>query len=221
MEDFTFVYAPSASVFNQCRNKRTGKEMTLLVLGNPDLNDPNLSLPYAQKEVEALQSSFPGSAIYIGRSADKKAFLNNASKYKLIHLATHGTYNAVNPMRSGLILAGTDKEERILTAEQVFNYHFNAYSVTLSACETGIGKAISGDELVSISRAFLYAGTPSVVSTLWSVNDEATAYLMVEYYNNLKQTDKARALRQAQLKTMKKYPHPFYWGAFVLIGDWM
>lgn len=221
MEDYTFVYAPSASVFNLCRNKRTGKEMTLLALGNPDLNDPNLSLPYAQKEVEALQSSFPGSAIFIGRSANKKAFLNNASRYKLIHLATHGTYNAVNPMRSGLILAGTDKEERILTAEQVFNYHFNAYSVTLSACETGIGKAISGDELVSISRAFLYAGTPSVVSTLWSVNDEATAYLMVEYYNNLKQTDKARALRQAQLKTMKKYPHPFYWGAFVLIGDWM
>jgi CHAT domain-containing protein len=66
----------------------------------------------------------------------------------------------------------------------------------------------------------MYAGSPSVLSTLWSVNDEATAYLMTVFYENLRQMDKAEALRRAQLRTKERYPHPFFWGAFVLNGDW-
>jgi len=91
--------------------------------------------------------------------------------------------------------------------------------VVLSACETGLGKVSSGDEIVGLTRAFIYAGTPSVITTQWKVNDRASYELMREFYLNLKTMKKSEALRQAQLKTMKEFPEPFFWAAFGLTGE--
>jgi CHAT domain-containing protein len=92
--------------------------------------------------------------------------------------------------------------------------------VALSACETQLGRLTGGDELVGLQRAFIYAGTPSLVGTLWSVDDEATAELMLRFYHHLQDgVGKAAALRQAQLETMAEHPHPYFWAAFGLVGD--
>ena len=92
--------------------------------------------------------------------------------------------------------------------------------VTLSACETQLGELSAGDELVGLSRAFIYAGTPSLVATLWSVDDKSTRFLMERFYGYLKEGHgKASALRQAQLETMEEYPSPYYWAPFTLFGD--
>ncbi|MGD9246014.1 MAG: CHAT domain-containing protein, partial [Desulfobacterales bacterium] len=221
VQDYTLFYSPSANIYHICKQKRTTKGLTMLAMGDPDLNDPALALPFARKEVKAIQSGFPTAEVYLGHQASKATFLNRAPGFKLIHLAAHGIYNTINPMRSGLLLAGANQDTRLLSAEEVFNCRLNAYLVTLSACETALGKTTGGDELISVTRAFLYAGTPSVVSTLWSVDDEASAHLMISYYDKLRRMDKASALRLAQIETMKVYPNPFYWGAFILNGDWL
>ena len=91
--------------------------------------------------------------------------------------------------------------------------------VTLSACETGLSKVANGDDLVGLTRGFLYAGASSIVASLWKVDDLATAYLMIRFYRGMQQTDKLSALRKAQLETRKKYPHPYYWASFQLTGS--
>ena len=95
----------------------------------------------------------------------------------------------------------------------------NADLVKLSACETGLGKISNGDEIVGLTRAFIYAGTPSVITTLWKVDDRASFELMREFYANLKTMTKSEALRQAQMTTMRQFTHPFYWAAYVLTGE--
>jgi CHAT domain-containing protein len=90
--------------------------------------------------------------------------------------------------------------------------------VVLSACETGLGKLSRGDELVGLQRAFLYAGTPAVVTTLWKVDDRASFVLMREFYTHLQARGPAQALRQAQRAAMAQFPHPFAWAAFSLTG---
>ena len=94
-----------------------------------------------------------------------------------------------------------------------------AAMVVLSACETGLGKLSSGDEMVGLTRSFIYAGTPSIITTLWKVNDRASYELMREFYSNLKTNKKSEALRQAQLKTMQEFPEPFFWAAYELTGE--
>jgi CHAT domain-containing protein len=91
--------------------------------------------------------------------------------------------------------------------------------VVLSACETGLGKINSGDEIIGLARAFIYAGTPSIITTLWQVNDRASYELMREFYANLRTMKKSEALRQAQLTTKKEFPQPFFWAAYVLTGE--
>jgi len=90
----------------------------------------------------------------------------------------------------------------------------------LSACETNVGAVSAGDEVVGLNRAFIYAGTPTVISSLWNVDDAATALLMERFYIHLRAgKSKGEALRQAQMDVRAKYPHPYYWASFVLTGD--
>ena len=122
-------------------------------------------------------------------------------------------------MSSGLLLAGGEKGDGKLKASEIFSLNLKADTVVLSACETGLGKITNGDEIIGLTRAFLYAGAPSVITTLWKVNDRASYELMREFYTNLKTTKKSEALRQAQLRIMKDYPHPFFWAAYELNGE--
>jgi CHAT domain-containing protein len=167
-----------------------------------------------------LAASHKNALLLLGKAATVTAFESQAPVCGLIHLATHGEYDPVNPLASGLLLSGAKGEKPNLTAGMVFKMELNADLVTLSGCQTALGKTTKGDEVIGLSRAFIYAGTPSVVSSLWKVADDSTALLMASFYAGLNSGDKSKALAQAQRTVMKQHPHPFHWAAFTLIGDW-
>ncbi|PWT90684.1 MAG: hypothetical protein C5B55_09310 [Blastocatellia bacterium] len=151
----------------------------------------------------------------------------DVSKYRIIHVATHGLLNAERPQFTGVVLSlvGNKKSDGFLRTDEVFNLRLGSPLVMLSACETGLGKEKRGEGVMGLTRAFMYAGAPTVGVTLWSVADKSTADLMTDFYHRLLaggDVPSSSALRAAQLAMIsgKKYSAPFYWAPFVLVGDW-
>lgn len=150
------------------------------------------------------------------------------SKYAVIHVATHGLLNAERPQFTGVVLSlvGNKSNDGFLRTDEVFNLRLGGPLVMLSACETGLGKEKRGEGVMGLTRAFMYAGAPTVGVSLWSVADKSTAELMTDFYRRLlasgASSSSSAALRGAQLSMIsgKKYSAPFYWAPFVLIGDW-
>src|SRR5690242_20029552 len=150
------------------------------------------------------------------------------SKYRVIHVATHGLLNAERPQFSGVVLSlvGNKTHDGFVRTDEVFNLRLGSPLVMLSACETGLGKERRGEGVMGLTRAFMYAGAPTVGVSLWSVADKSTADLMTDFYKRLlssgEGTTSSSALRGAQLAmiTGKRYSAPFYWAPFVLVGDW-
>jgi CHAT domain-containing protein len=144
----------------------------------------------------------------------------NLGRFDVIHLAAHGEFDAVNPLFSAIKLAPTKDASGDLKVEDIFSLRANADLVTLSACQTGLAKIEGGGELIGLNRAFLYAGTHSILSSLWRVSDVSTAILVKHFYRNYLTETKAESLRKAQLLVKDYYPHPAYWAAFSLTGDY-
>jgi CHAT domain-containing protein len=185
-------------------------------------------LRFAEQEAQAIAAMY-GAQPLIGDAATEAALRSQAPGSRLIHIAAHGQFNTTSPLFSRLYLAPDPSDPRddgALEVHEVYGLDLSrADMVTLSACQTQIGSQSSGDDIVSLSRAFIYAGAPTVVASLWSVDDEATAALMQAFYTHLKEgMGKAQALAAAQsdLRRDEAHPqwaHPFYWAAFVLTGD--
>lgn len=153
----------------------------------------------------------------------------DVSKYRILHIATHGLLNAERPQFTGVVLSliGNRSEDGFLRTDEVFNLRLGSPLVMLSACETGLGKEKRGEGVMGLTRAFMYAGAPTVGVSLWSVADRSTAELMTDFYkrllaNSATPVSASSAMREAQLAmiTGKKYSAPFYWAPFVLVGDW-
>ncbi|HEY0431507.1 MAG TPA: CHAT domain-containing protein, partial [Pyrinomonadaceae bacterium] len=154
------------------------------------------------------------------------------SKYRIVHIATHGLLNAERPQFTGVVLSliGNKNEDGFLRTDEVFNLRLGGPLVMLSACETGLGKEKRGEGVMGLTRAFMYAGAPTVGVSLWSVADKSTAELMTDFYKRLLTASPTNpngvpasaAMRDAQLAMIaaKKYSAPFYWAPFVLVGDW-
>jgi CHAT domain-containing protein len=147
--------------------------------------------------------------------------------YRVLHVATHGILDSMRPQFSGLVLSqvgNKNDDDGFLRTNEVFNVKLGAQLVMLSACESGLGKAQRGDGVIGLTRAFMYAGAPTVGVTLWSVADKPTAELMTNFYQQLlgPNPSPSSAMREAQLAMIsgKKYSAPFYWAPFVLVGDW-
>ena len=182
-------------------------------------------LPAAQEEIKALSESFQGS--FLQKNETNEAyFKQNAHKYGVIHLAMHGILNAREPILSALAFTENQDslEDNFLHVYEIAHLHLNADLVVLSACETGFGKFEQGEGVISLARSFMYAGTPSLVVSLWQVNDHSTAVIMQAFYENLSQgMYKDAALRQAKLDYLKKSSkiatHPAFWSAFIQLGD--
>ncbi len=166
------------------------------------------------------------------QNATKKTVLSNLSGKDVLHFSCHGFFDIAEPLSSGVVFPTNKykKKEKmleydVLTAREIFNLknRMNASLVTLSACETGLSERSLGDELIGLTRSWLYAGADSIVVSLWSVAAHSTMELMEEFYLELKEgKDKASALQQAMIKVMKRpeYSHPYFWAPFILIGDW-
>jgi len=208
---------PSASVMTFL-NKKSKANGSLLTLGNPDLNDPHLDLPGAQKEAIAITSKLKGAKLLLRKKATETAVKQYGGNFKYLHFASHGVFDPDKPLQSGLLLSKDAINDGNLTVGELYDLTLNADLVTLSACETALGKVANGDDVVGFTRGFLYAGAKSIVSSLWKVDDRATNKLMQSFYANLRQKDKRSALRAAQLTTKKQYNHPYYWAAFQLTG---
>ena len=148
------------------------------------------------------------------------------SNFKYVHFATHGLIDEEKPDLSSLVLTRNENssDDGLLQATEIFNLNLHADLVVLSACQTGLGKLVRGEGMIGLTRAFMYAGAPSVLASLWSVSDISTATLMGAFYENLinKNLNKTDALRKAQLTMIRdeKFAHPFYWAPFIIIGDW-
>ena len=122
--------------------------------------------------------------------------------------------------RSLAELAKDDEADGNFEVNEVFSLDIKADLVTLSACQTGLGEITGGDELVGLNRAFIYAGTHAIVSSLWRVSDISTAVLIKHFYRNYTSASKSESLRKAQLQVKRLYPHPSYWAGFNLTGDY-
>ncbi|NEP31445.1 MULTISPECIES: CHAT domain-containing protein [unclassified Moorena] len=221
IEKHTMLTAPSIQVLdltNQQRQLVSGEEM--LVIGNPTMPQGLPPLPGTETEALAIAEMFNTQAL-IGNQATKKSVVEQMSKAKIIHLATHGLLNDFQGLGlpGAIALAPTKTDKGFLSASEILDLKLSAELVVLSACNTGRGR-VTSDGVIGLSRSLVAAGVPSVVVSLWKVPDDSTADLMIEFYRQLQQTpDKAVALRQAMLTTLKQYPNPVEWAAFTLIGE--
>jgi CHAT domain-containing protein len=188
-------------------------------------------LPGTRIEAQEILKLLPATETF--QAFDFDANLSQAanpdlSQYRIIHFATHGILNNQNPELSGIVLSLVNPQGQIengfLQLETIYNLNLPSELVVLSACKTGLGQEVKGEGIVGLTRGFMYAGTPRVVVSLWSVADEATADLMTKFYQGMlrQKLTPAAALRQAQIALWqeKKWDAPFFWAAFTLQGEW-
>jgi CHAT domain-containing protein len=225
IDSFSISYLPSATVLKYARRKNKGNRIDLFAVGNPVTDLP--PLPGAEIEAQEISALFEKRLLLIGRQATKTSMRSQLPKYDLVHLSTHGEMIESNPLMSNLRFTPWKNDDGKFTVNEVFDMEIKANLVTLSACETALvrseaGDFPQGDDLVGLSRAFIHAGAPSVIASLWKVSDESTVELMKAFYRNLKSMSKSEALQRAQLDLMKSstYFHPFFWAPFILLGDW-
>ena len=219
IERFSIRVLPSAAVLTFLKGKRTGQTRDMLLLGNPDLGDPKYDLPGAQKEARAIFSKRQGSMLLERKQANETTVKSVAGGFKYLHFASHGVFQPDDPLSSALLLSKDDRNDGRLTAAELYDINLNADLVALSACETGLGAITQGDDVVGLTRGFLFAGANSIVASLWKVSDEPTSLLMLWFYGNLATMDKREALRAAQLRVRDTInAHPFFWAAFQITG---
>ena len=205
IEQYEILYVPSASVLKFVLEKRKPFTGRILAFGNPVLEEESLNLPHAETEVQRLDTIFPQtSSLFLRERATEKRAKELTTGYNAIHFATHGELKTDAPLLSSIRLAKDKEEDGRLEVQEIFNLDLqNASLVTLSACETALGRMMAGDELIGLTRGFIYAGAPSIVASLWKVNDESTAKFMELFYRNLKTYPKAQALRLAQIEMIR------------------
>lgn len=184
-----------------------------------------LPIPGVEKEMEGIGNSLFSKKIR-GDKATESKFKKEVGKYNVLHLAMHTLINNNQPMLSKLVFYQNNDtiEDGMLNTYELFSMDLNANLAVLSACNTGSGKLIKGEGIMNLARGFIFAGVPSIVMTMWSVDDQSSALIVKNFYQYLeKGLSKDEALRQSKLDLLKEgdplRSHPFYWAAYVNIGD--
>jgi CHAT domain-containing protein len=254
IERFKIVYSPSATVIKYCQvnNKVRRKEhvahwdRSCLALGvGMEKDKPGSRDIFHNEAIYVAADLFGTKGSYrTGIEASKQYFLENCKDKDVLHTACHGYFNENQSLHSGLLLANGSRlpmthenesgtievpDDMLLTAKEIFNLDIHSDLVVLSACVTGVNEKKPGDELIGLTRAFIYAGTPSVMVSLWSVNSKATLELMKSFYKYWTDREhpvsKVEALQKAQLEMLHSkdvfFTHPYFWAPFILVGDWL
>ena len=254
IEKFGICYVPSLSTLKYCQIKNSSRknkgykpEKCLLVCSGK--KDDYLKF---EEDINFMQQSYEWKnddfLVLKGNNATKSNVKENVYNKDIVHFSTHGLFGldySQDPLESGLLLTSEygiienndvikndSYENRLkyfLTAREIFNIQLNVNLVTLRACSSGRSLIKSGDELIGLSRALLYAGTPSLIVSLWNVNIDSSKMLLSEFYklwlDNKNPLPKWKALQQAQISFIsrkeEKYFHPYHWAPFILIGDWL
>lgn len=216
-------YAPSVGALLAVMARQASPSEKFFALGNPDLGDPMLDLPGAQREVEGLSKLFQKSESYYRGEATRARFTKDAPGAKLIHVAAHGTVDALDPLHSKLHLAKEPDHPGTIEAREIYGMSLgSADLVALSACESGLGKVSRGDEIWGFTRSFLAAGAPSLLVSLWPVSDDATELLMRTFYDQMTRgSDRREALRKAEIAVLSdsRFSAPVFWAPFNLVGS--
>lgn len=212
VDKYAVSVLPSASVIPYLKGKSHAAK-NLLALGNPTLD-----LPGTQKEVKAISHYQLGTTVLLRQQATETRIKEDGGLYRLLHLATHGVFEPDDPLQSGIMLAKDKHNDGYLSVDELYSLSLDADIVTLSACETALGKTGNGDDVIGFTRGFLYSGARTIVSSLWKVDDQATSELMNAFYQNMQKRSSKTALRLAQLQVRKQYPHPYYWASFQMVG---
>jgi len=215
IDDFAIASLPSANVMRFLKEPSIAGRFPLLSLGNSTFD-----LPSSKEEVQQISTLYNTQPL-LGDRASESAVWREAGQSTILHLATHGEYNPISPLFSTLFLAPSNGYDGQLQTHEIYGLDLTQSTrlVVLSACQAQFGNLSRGDEIIGLSRAFMYAGTPKVIASLWSVDDQATRILMEDFYTNLRQTsDEAESLQKAQQSTRNMYPHPYYWASFVMNG---
>ncbi len=217
LETRSIALGPSVTALRHLDRKRSPFHGEALVLGNPDG-----SLELAETEAEEIALGFATGAFVKG-AAEKRLVLERAASTDILHLAAHGVIDSAKPMESHIALAPAGPDGRLSVGEVYSLDLGEANLVVLSACRSGVGALSPGDDVVSLSRAFLVAGAPSVVTTLWNVDSRSTAHLMKLFYRNLteSETSIAAALQRAQLEILQTegWESPYFWAPVTLTGS--
>jgi CHAT domain-containing protein len=214
-------FAPSYS-----GNQFVNMDTVLHPLAYLVVRNGNLPLPGAEEEVKDISAFMHGKS-WLNAEASESNFKKYAGEYAILHLAMHSLLNSENPEYSELLFSPEKDQtnDGFLKVSEIYNLNLNADLVVLSACSSGYGKIQTGEGPISISRAFSYAGCPSVVMSLWKVPDDVTRQIMTYFYEGLlDKKEKDEALRLAQLKFLNEtqdplYHHPYFWAGFVVMGD--
>ena len=240
LNDYQISYAYSATLYKKMKNRQhTQTRKTLLAFAPSFVSQQLLAnesrsisevrglltdLKYNIPEVKAIQQLIGGD-IFTDLAATKETFLNKATAYKILHLSTHGKADVIKGDYAYLAFTEVKDsiENNFLYNKDLYHMNIQADLVVLSACETGIGELQQGEGIISLARGFSYAGAKSVITTLWSVDDQKTMNIMKQFYSFIKDgAPKDQALRQAKLNFLEDYgnlAHPFFWAPFVPIGD--
>jgi len=233
---YSTVYAPSAAIYLQLRGQKSPKYgLDLVAFGDPDytLLAANggrelEALPYARTEVEEISGYVKDnkSEVRLGADANELALKQQMAggSSRVVHLATHGLINPVEPAASSVVLCPdpSGEEDGYLNTLEILAMDTGAGVVVVSACESALGRVSRGEGVVGLSRAFIAGGAGSVVASLWAVSDESTSELMKEFYAKMlgKKRPAGRAMHEARLALIEgeRYSHPFYWSPFIVIG---
>jgi CHAT domain-containing protein len=221
-DKYTLTNAPSATVYTLLQQREQSTATGLLALGNPAGYLGSLS--GAEEEVQAIQSLFEQSVVFTEDQATEQALKDRHTGLRVLHIAGHGVYDRASPMRSHLVLAPDDTNDGRLEAHEAYSLDLEGTElVVLSACDSGSGVVAGGNEVISLTRPFLYSGAQKVVASLWKVNDSATRDLMVSFYEhytvNGTTASEALQLAQEEMRASDRYRHPYYWAAFQVIGS--
>jgi len=184
-------------------------------------------LHYNSQEARQIAQIINKGQYFVGAEATKSKFVEMSPGYDMLHIASHGILNDTASAYSYIVFAEekTPVDDYRLYVRDLYNLDLSSSMVTLSACETGLGEVVRGEGIISLARGFSYAGTQSIVTTLWSVNDLSTSYIMEAFYTNLKKgysKDKALHLaKEAYFSSQVEdfMAHPFFWAACIPIGN--
>jgi CHAT domain-containing protein len=262
IEELNIKYLPSASIYPFIQSPHRTTQFDMLAVAGSGFTENSLgtevssqnnfaSLPSTLIEVESITRTFSNAKVLKNDDVTEAGLKSHdLSQFRFLHFATHGNIDEVNPYQSGLILSKKTEVESLfgedgyLNSTEISSLNLNSDLVTLSACNTGMGKIITGEGLIGLQRSFLSAGSSAVMVSLWNIYDRSTADFMSEFYSQLKAHEtadygvvnrtldwlgfyehplfdyKAKALRDTKLSMISHpyYSHPVHWAPFILIG---
>jgi len=213
---------PSSAVGARLLARGSAPAPALLGFGNPS-TDKNVPLPGAEREVQQVARLFNNSEVFVQREATKERFKAGAGRANMVHVAAHAELDDADPLFSRILFAASSTEPGLLEAREIYTLDLRGVRlITLSACESGLGRVARGDEIIGFTRSLLSAGANSIVASLWPVADDSTDLLMGRLYRELAAgRDLMASMQLAQIEVQKnrRFAHPFFWAPFNVIGN--